>query len=60
MEDSSNNLNWTSDASAGKAMFGELRWLGVGLLRAADDVRFGLPASGLGHVARICCVEYCY
>ena len=30
---SSNNLNWTNDASAGKAMFGDLRWLGVGLLR---------------------------
>ena len=28
-EDSNNNLNWTSDASVGKAMFGELRWLGV-------------------------------
>ena len=40
---SNNNLNWTSDASAGKAMFGELRWLGVWLLRcgcrSASDFR---------------------
>ena len=28
--------------------------MALGCCGAADDVRFGLPSSGLGHVARIC------
>ena len=56
MEDSNNNLNWTSDACAGVAMFGENDVQGVEVAwRWATAVRlsmcFGFPSSGLVRVA---------
>ena len=60
MEDSNdNNLNWTSDACEGVAMFGENDVQGVEVAwHWATAVRlsmcFGFPSSGLVRVARMC------